>query len=321
MNELQKAFDILLNDDSPKKNHHGIESHSTLVDAKKPWNATINLGVGVYSEFTEKDGERLLAEAENLGLIKKHEFPEFPYIQKEKPRNISWSVVHENLTSLDISMIKGTSLVTQHREDAECYYSEDKSALVFRSTKGDVVMSITGDLKSHLANGYNAYVDITGLTVSWMTVQKYLTMREWRSALSTYHNQVNEWVEIKKMVVNAREFHRAWQQDLSLAKLPFKWSVGAKPILPTKPSKDQRFVKKEAVLIHLLFDHDYYDKGTLLNKRNTFLCSPKMVNSMQGLNGSKYEHELRINNVLIKKIAYKITCPDCLERVNNILKI
>lgn len=322
MNELKQAFDILLNNKEPKSGYSKGGEKITLLDAAKPSNATINLGVGEYSVFTEEDGARLLAEAESLGLLKQRDFPDFPYIKKQEPKGIRWRVVYDNLSNTDLSKIKGTSLVTHGRESAECYYAAEKSSLVFKGLRGavdDVVIGIHGDLKAHLSKGYNAYVDITGTTVLWTTVPNYFAMRAWRSALSNYHDEVSQWVEIRRMVVNAKEFHRAWQQDLLLSKLPFEWRVGVKPTPVAKPTENDALVKKEVVLTHLVFESNHYKDGVLTNKRNSFLCSPKMIDSPQW-NKSAYEHELRIKDVLIKKIAHEITCPECLERLSNMQK-
>lgn len=320
MNELQQAFDILLNNKS-KDGCGGTEERAALLNAEKPLNPTINLGVGEYSVFTEKDGERLLAEAESLGLIKKRDFPAFPYIKKQEPKHAGWRVVHDNLVNVDLSSIKGTSYVTHNREGAECYYVADTSSLVFKSVRGfkeDTVISVNNDLKEHLSRGHNAYVDVSGSTVLWATVSNYLAIREWRSALSSYHNEIHQWVEIKKMVVNAKEFHRAWKQDLLLSKLPFKWRVGVKPKLPVKPSKDNRVAKSEIALTHLMFEEDHHIDGVLSNRCHSFLCAPKIIELPQK-DKPAYEHELRIEDVLIKKIAYEITCPECLERIKNLL--
>lgn len=322
MNELEQAFDILLNNKEPRKTYIQGDEEVTLLDAVKPSNATISLGIGDYAVFTEKDGAKLLAEAESLGLLKQRDFPDFPYVKKQEPKGISWRVVYDNLSSADLSKIKGTSLVTHSRDGAECYYAAEKSSLVFKALRGTVdetVIGIDGDLKAHLSKGYNAYVDITGTTVLWTTVPNYYAMRAWRSALSNYHDEVSQWVEIRRMVVNAKEFHRAWQQDLLLSKLPFEWRVGVKPTRVAKPTDNDALVKKEVVLTHLVFERNYCKDGVLTNKRNSFLCSPKMIDSPQW-NKPAYEHELRIKDVVIKKIAHEITCPECLERLSNMQK-
>lgn len=267
--------------------------------------------LGCRGAFTEAHAEKMNKEALELGVIKQPLL--FPKLKNRKP-DINWKRLYSYGTESSKIKAKQVEFLEIDSEGEITFTGINKQRL---SVIGSLIDIHSEDkLLEHLQAGYGAYVVANSKEAYWMDVPNYFLSDLWDKEIEEYKRRISEWEALGFTIAKAINFNKALAQQVRLADLPLKWFTCKRG---TRSQEDGTESLIEYSDSHLVLKEGFTGHGYYL-MTNDFLCLADTDNTTIGMSNDVAEYECKVDDVTLKTVPHNITCPQCNDHINAILK-
>ena len=273
-----------------------------LLDVKPPQDRSFNINQNTRLGFriiNDDSAKKINDKAIELGLIQKP-LP-MPYIKKQRPEVVRWKPIAQHFISPSMRHLSGLFVLEMIDGKILAYPDNQKEAF---DIDNYLTIKDTEKLFEHLTSGHLAYMAVSGVSPTWITVPELNALMQYREIERDCSKLIESWRELKFGIEREEARLRTVEQHTYLESLPFNWYTDVKQVLSGFSVNSNGCGMKKNTVEHIRLNDDF-KKGRFSRKKHDYLCSPKKVANWS--DQEQYDKS-------------EVTCKACLIRAKALIK-